>query len=135
MSQEIIPQSPSLSSVPINITAHVDLLSNVQTRLDTYQSKARDVWDNTIPILCSLVKFLPREGIYNVCEGILSCGLDEELHTLAQHFLAALLAPCKPSAAVNQEQLLSSNSQISETDTKHHSLATVRCSRRHGRGF
>ena len=74
---------------------YCDLLSNVQTRLDTYQSKARDVQDNTIPILRSLVKFLPRDGIYNVCEDILSCGSDEELHTLARHFLTAPLASCK----------------------------------------
>jgi len=59
MPQEKSPPLSSLSSVP---TAYVDLLSNVQTRLDAYQSKARDVQDNTIPILRSLVKFLPRDG-------------------------------------------------------------------------
>jgi len=94
MPQEKSPSLSSLSSVPINITAFVDLLSNVQTRLDTYQSKARDVQDNTIPILRSLVKFLPRDGISNVCEDILGCGSDEELYTLARHFLTALLVPC-----------------------------------------
>lgn len=95
MSQERVLQSPSLSSVPTNITYYVQLLSDAQSRLDAYHPKARGVQDNTIPILSSLVKFLPRDGICNVCEDILGCGSDEELHTLALHFLTALLAPCK----------------------------------------
>jgi len=89
-------KSPCLSSVPTTVTAYaayVDLLYNVQTRFDTYQSKARDVQDNTIPILRSLVMFLPRDGISNVCEDILGCGSDEELYTLARHF--PLLVPCR----------------------------------------
>ncbi|KAF8470753.1 hypothetical protein BDZ91DRAFT_549653 [Kalaharituber pfeilii] len=83
----------SLSSVPNNITAHGQLLCEVETRLGMYQPITTP--DNTIPILKSLVRFLPRDGVYNVCNDILGCSSDEQLRTLAHHFLTALLAPFK----------------------------------------
>ncbi|KAF8462755.1 hypothetical protein BDZ91DRAFT_765047 [Kalaharituber pfeilii] len=88
-------QSPesSLSSGPSNFTAHGQLQCEVETRLGMYQPITTP--DNTIPILKNLVRFLPRDGVYNVCDDILGCSSDEQLRNLAHHFLTALLAPFK----------------------------------------
>ncbi|KAF8464679.1 hypothetical protein BDZ91DRAFT_783580 [Kalaharituber pfeilii] len=82
-----------LTSLPSDLTAYEQLVSDVGERIATY--KPRDPNDRTVAILEAFSKYLPREGRDNFYEDILGCNAQEELKSLGDHLYTAILLPMK----------------------------------------
>ena len=88
---KLSPESSSLSSALTNPAVHIEMLSDVNKKLASYQPLDTD--DNSVVILKAFVQHLPRDGMRNICDDILSRSSDEELRELATHLITAVLVP------------------------------------------
>jgi len=84
-------ESSSPSSALTNPTVYIEMLSDVNKKLASYQPLSTS--DNSVVVLKAFTQYLPRDGMRNICDDILDCSSDEELRILATHLMTALLVP------------------------------------------
>jgi hypothetical protein len=87
----LLPESSSPSSALTNPTVYIEMLSDVNKKLASYQPLSTS--DNSVVVLKAFTQYLPRDGMRNIYDDILDCSSDEELRILATHLMTALLVP------------------------------------------
>ena len=73
--------SPDLTEANSDISAFVDTLDAIFSRLDNYEPCSAN--DNSIKILTAMWKYLPTDGRASFAEDVLGCSSDEEIKQLA----------------------------------------------------